>query len=204
MASLLHQAILSWASLHMAFLVMQKKQGGIIFIYLSCTGQKVSLCNYCCFELHGLKSKVLSWHRCDTQLNQFLLSLVWYFLTSSQKLLPLRKGKKTDESVKGLFRLLTHIHVLLDFLAVSTDGQWLRLQDTDRGEISIHITVLFRPSQGVRSNHTNTISPHYKQGRWREEELGSSAWWQASCVSTACNWHNVNSKTFGTVRCYQD
>jgi len=69
---------------------------------------------------------------------------------------------------------------------------------------SIHITVLFRPSQGVRSNHTSTISPRDAQGRWREEELGSSAWWQASCISTAWNWHNVNLKTFGTVCCHQD
>lgn len=56
----------------------------------------------------------------QTQPDQFLLPLVWYFLTSSQKLPPLRKVNKTNENVKGLFMLLTCIHVLLDFLAVST------------------------------------------------------------------------------------
>lgn len=205
MASLLHQAILRWASPRMAFLVIQKSNE-VLFLstwayWTESPPLQLLLLWAPWFEQQSAQLASM-WQK---QLNQFLLPLVWYFLTSSQKLPPLRKGKKTDESVIGLFRLLTCIHTLLDFLAVRTDRQWLRLQDTDRGEISIHITVLFRPSQGIRSDHMNTISPHYKQGRWREEEeLGSSAWWQASCVSTACNWHNVNSKTFGTVCCYQD
>lgn len=68
--------------------------------------------------------------------------------------------------------LLTCVHAILDFLAVSTDGQRLRLQHSDRGERSEHITVLFRPSQGVQSNHTETISPHRNRKDGRSRRAG--------------------------------
>lgn len=138
----------------------------------------------------------------QTQPDLFLLPLVWYFLTSSQKLPPLRKGNKTNEIVKALFRLLTCIHVL-DFLAMSTDSGWGYSMGTEEGDL--YTSQCCSGPAKVCSVITPTPAHHVinradggKQS-WVFQCDGNPAVIQQPVIDTM--WIQ---KTFGTVCCYQD
>lgn len=90
---------------------------GIAFTCLNCTGQNGSLqvSSLVLLWVWGVQL-ALMWHAAHPV--PVTVSLI--FPSSSQKLPPPRKEQNTNVRIRGLFRLLTCICVLLDFSAEST------------------------------------------------------------------------------------